>query len=305
MNLLHLRAFDMVVRTGSATGAAARLHVTQPAVTNHLKALEERYEVSLFTRSGRRLRPTPLGEQLAEISGRLFALEEDAVELLRQGQTLRGGTLRLASDGPYLLVPVAKAFRERFPGVRLSLRILNTQEVTAALLEERCDVAIQSEYHDDERLHATDIARMEIIVFVAASHPWAAQGRLRIDIAELDAQPVVIREPGSTTRRIFDEACAGAGVTPDYVLETTSRETVKEATAAGLGIGVIAENEFRQEPRLWPLRVEGAPMGYTDQVLCLNRRRSTRVVSEFLAVTDELVRSNRFYPGTDEADANR
>lgn len=295
MNLLHLRVFDTVMRTGSATRAAERLHVTQPAVTSHLRSLESRYEVSLFTRTGRRLRPTLLGEQLAEISGRLFALEEEAEGLLRRGQHLREGQLRLAADGPYLLVPAAKAFHDLYPRVRLSLQVLNTREVTAALLEERCDVAIRSEPQDDERLHSVDIARLEIVIFVAADHPWAGAGRREVGIAELDGQPVVIREPGSTIRRIFDAACENAGVTPDYVLETTSRETVKEATAAGLGIGVIAENELRPESRLWPLRVRDAPMHYTDQVLCLSRRRSLRAVSEFLDTVESLSRSGALY----------
>ena len=80
MNLTQLRVFDMVIRTGSVTAAAHRLHVTQPAVTNHLKALEDHYDVSLFRREGRSLRPTALGHELAELSGRLFALEEDAAE---------------------------------------------------------------------------------------------------------------------------------------------------------------------------------------------------------------------------------
>lgn len=295
MNLQRLRVFDMVVRTGSVTRAAERLHVTQPAITAHLKALEEHYEVSLFTRTSRRLVPTALGEHLAEISGRLFGMEEDAVDLLERGQSLRTGTLRLASDGPYLLVPMVKAFRQRFPGVHVSLSILNTRSVQEALLAERCDVAVQCHVEGDERLTAIPVARFELIVFVAQPHPWAAQQRSRIPFRELHALPVIVREPGSTTRRIFDEACAEAGIQPDYVIETTSRETVKEAVAAGLGIGIIAENEFRPDPRLWPVRLSGARVHFTDELLCLKRRRNTKVVHEFLAVAQDLVQTGSLF----------
>ncbi len=296
MNLQRLRVFDMVVRTGSVTRAAERLHVSQPAVTSQLKALEAHYEVSLFRRAGRRLAPTALGEALAEVSGRLFALEEDAVALLERGQQLKSGTLRLASDGPYLAIPIVRAFRSRFPGVRVSLTILNTQAVQSALLAEHVDVTIQSHSDDDERLYAIPIARLELIGFVAADHPWARSERAQIDFAELNGVSLVVREPGSTTRRVLDDACASTGVEPLYVIETTSRETVKEAVAAGLGVGVIAENEFRTDPRLWPLRVTGADLHYSDEVLCLNRRRDLRAVREFLILARSMVESGELLP---------
>ena len=115
MNLSQLRAFDAVVRTGSFTAAAERLFVSQPAVTNHVKALEAYYEVSLFQRHGRGVEPTELGLKLAELSRRLFGLEEEAVEILQAHKALRTGSLRIASDGPYLAIPLVEAFKSRFP----------------------------------------------------------------------------------------------------------------------------------------------------------------------------------------------
>lgn len=289
MNLIQLRVFDTVVRTGSVTAAARRLHVTQPAVTNHLKALEAHYEVSLFRRDGRGLQPTALGYELAEISGRLFALDEQAVDLLEASKALERGTIRIASDGPYLMVPMVQAFRSRFPGVRVGLQIANTEEVQALLLAERCDVTLQAHRGEDPRIHAVPLADFELIVFVNTEHAWAREGRRDIPIAALHHRDMVVRDPGSTTRRVLDQACESAGVQPGYVIETTSRETVKEAVAAGLGIGVVAGYELRDDTRLWPLRVTGADLSFTEEVQCLSRRRATRVVREFLKVTEEVV----------------
>ncbi len=289
MNLLQLRVFDTVVRAGSVTAAASRLHVSQPAVTGHLKALEDRYDVALFRREGRRLVPTALGHELAEVSGRLFALEEQAVDLLEATRALERGTVRIASDGPYLLVPIVKAFRERFPRVRVGLQIANTRDVQALLLAERCDVTIQAHRDDDARVHAVPLGAFELIVFVGTAHPWARQRRTAVDIGELDGPAMIVRDPGSTTRRVLDQACQDAGFSPDYVIETTSRETVKEAVAAGLGIGVVAGYELREDPRFWPLRVSGSDLSFTEEICCLNRRRNMRVVREFLKVTEEVV----------------
>jgi len=289
MNLTQLRVFDTVIRTGSVTGAARRLHVTQPAVTNHVKALEEHYDVGLFQREGRSLRPTALGHELAEISGRLFALEEQAVDLLEATRALERGTLRLASDGPYLLVPVVKAFRERFPGVRVGLQIANTHDVQALLLAERCDVAIQARREEDPRIHARTLHSYEIMIFVHREHPWAREGRASVPVQALDKVGVILRDPGSTTRRVFDQACEASGVSPDVIIETTSRETVKEAVAAGLGVGVVAGYELRDDPRFWPLRLTGADLTFTEEVQCLNRRRNMRVVREFLNTVEQVI----------------
>jgi aminoethylphosphonate catabolism LysR family transcriptional regulator len=291
MNLLQLKVFDAVVRAGSVTQAARRLHVTQPAVTNHIKALEDRYDINLFRREGRTLVPNRLGQELAEISGRLFALEEQAVDLLETTRDLKRGTVRIASDGPYLLVPIVKAFRERFPGVRVGLQIANTADVQALLVAERCDVTIQAHGDDDPRVHSVALARFELIVFVNQEHPWALERYDTVTIKQLQGHGMIVRDPGSTTRRVLDDAFADAGVEPNYVVETTSRETVKEAVAAGLGIGVVAGYELRDDPRFWSLRVTGANMSFTEEVSCLNRRRNMRVVRELLAVTEEVISS--------------
>jgi len=282
VNLSQLRAFDAVVRTGSFTAAAERLFVSQPAVTNHVKALEAYYEVSLFQRHGRGVEPTALGHRLAEITRQLFGMEAQAVEILQAHKTLETGNLRIASDGPYVVIPLVKAFKEKFPGVQVSVQILNTREVLAALLDERCDIAVQAEAPDDDRLHALPLTKNRIIVFVSASHEWAVAGRDNISVQELQGAPVIVREHGSTTRKIFEQGCQGACVMPNYTLETTSRETVKEAVAAGLGVGIVAESELRPDSRFHPLFVNDIDLVYTERVICLARRCGLRAIREFM-----------------------
>ena len=286
MNLAQLRAFDMVVRNGSFTAAAKAMHVSQPAVTNHIRALEDYYGIGLFRRVGRGVEPNELGRSLAELSRRLFTLEEEATDLLQASKALRRGTLRIAADGPYILIPLVAAFRQRFPGVRVGLTIGNTQTVQEALMNERCDVTIQAQLERDERLHVQELSSYDVIVFVSASHPFAKAKRSEIRMSELDGAPVILRERGSSTRRIFEQATKKAGVRPDYVIETTSRETVKEAVAAGLGVGVISEAELRQDSRFWPLQVKDADMNYTEYVVCLERKKNLRLLSEFFRLIE-------------------
>ena len=288
MNLAQLRAFDTVVRTGSITEAARRLYVTQPAVTSHIKALESTYDVALLRRQGRGVEPTELGLSLAAVARELFALEDRAVELLRAHEHLTRGMLRIAADGPYIAVPLVAEFRRRFPGVRVSVEIASTARVQAILTAEQCDVSIQGSLAGDRGLHVVDLTEFDIIAFVNRDHPWGRAGREAVLFPEMDGHPVIAREAGSTMRQRFDAACTEAGIRPEYFIETTSRETVKEAVAAGLGIGLISEAELRPDPRLWPVRLTGTNLRYTERVVCLERRRTLAVIREFLRVAEDM-----------------
>ena len=96
-----------------------------------VRALEAYYQVSLFHRRGRRVAPTALGEALAEVSRRLFTLEEEATDVLLAHRALRAGRLRIAADGPYTVVPLVAAFRGRYPGLPVGMTIGNTGLTTS------------------------------------------------------------------------------------------------------------------------------------------------------------------------------
>ena len=296
MNLVQLRAFDAVARTGSITEAARRLFVTQPAVTSNIKTLEATYDVALLRRRGRGVEPTELGRSLAAISRELFALEDRASELLRAHERLTEGTLQIAADGPYIAVPLVAEFRRRFPGVRVSVEIASTARAQERLAAERCEISIQGSIVEDDALHVVDLSEFDIIAFVNRDHPWALDRRKTVPFVEIDRHPVIAREAGSTMRRRFDAACAEADIEPEYFIETTSRETVKEAVAAGLGIGLISEAELRPDPRLWPVRLSGTDLRYTERVVCLRRRRTLAVIREFLRIAEATRARERALP---------
>ncbi len=282
MNLGQLRAFHAVARAGSFTGAAALLGVSQPAVTIQVKALEEAHGASLFDRRGRRVAPTELGRALMEVTRRLFSLEEEARELLDAARELAHGHLRVGADAPMHVIALLARFRRRYPGVRVSLSIGNSSEVLRRLFDLRSDVAVVAEVPADPRLHAVAAARHRLVAFVPKGHPWARRKGIRL--AELDGQPMVLREPGSSTRRSFEAAAAEAGISPEVAMEIESREAVREAVAAGLGVGVVAEAEFGNDQRLRALPFTDAVLENTEYLVCLEDRRQLRLVQAVLAL---------------------
>lgn len=286
MNHLHLRAFHAVATHGSFTRAAAALNVTQPTVSDQIKALEGRYEVRLFERHSRRVELTELGRALYDVTRRQFKLEADAEQLLLAAKGLAHGRLRVAAGAPQLVVPLLGSFKRRHPGIRLSLEFGNSEVVLARLLNRGCDVIMLPDIGDDERLHALAFRRDRLIAFVEAGHPWST--RRSISLEDLHGQSLVLREVGSRTRAVFETALARARIVVGETLEIGSREAVREAVAAGLGIGIVSEGELGVDPRLHALEIRESGLQVTEYAACLAERRSVRVVAAFFELLEEV-----------------
>jgi aminoethylphosphonate catabolism LysR family transcriptional regulator len=285
INHAQLRAFHAVASEGSFTRAAEALRVTQPTLSGQVKGLEETYGVRLLDRLGRRVVPTELGKALQEVTRRLFSAEEEAEQLLAAARGLTRGHLRIGADAPYSIVPVIAEFNRRHPGLTVSIAIGNSDQVLDDLLDHSTDVAMLANIEGDPRLHIQPFHKDRLVLFVERNHRWARRKRVRL--AEVVRERVILREQGSTTRRIFETAVARAGLVLENVMEIGSREGVREAVAAGLGIGLVARTEFGHDPRVRAVEVADAELASTEYVVCLAERRSLRIVSAFLELVEK------------------
>ncbi|MGY2233874.1 LysR substrate-binding domain-containing protein [Pseudomonas gingeri] len=283
MNLFQLRAFDAVAREGSFTRAAARLFISQPAVTGHIKALEEHYQITLLRRTARRVELTEQGTRLAAITRAMFGLAEEARVMLEANRQLLTGRLEVAADGPHMVMPMLASLRARYPGITVNLRLGNAQETLAALLAEHADVAVLTEVEPRKGLHLQALSESRICVLVPVGHPWAAE-REGIALQRLDQVIMVLREPSSITRRTFDQACGLAGVIPRVLLELDSREAVTEAVAADLGLGIVSSLEVSHDPRIRAVPIIGDGLRNRHMIGCLERRTELRLIQAFLGL---------------------
>ncbi len=281
----QLRAFHAVATERSFTKAARALRVSQPAVTIQVKALEESCGAALLDRRGRQVVPTELGEGLLAITRRIFGLEQEADEMLAAAGELRSGHLKVGADGPYFVMELLAAFIGRYPGVRVTVAMGNSQSVVQDLVDYRADVAVLAWVGDDRRFHSIPYSRQPVVVFVPRDHEWA--GRTAIRLAELEGRAMVLREVGSTTRQILEKALGAAGVSPRVVMEIGSREALREAVAAGLGVGVVSRAELGGDARLWPLEIADARLESWEFVVCLKERRNLRTVKAFLSLVED------------------
>ncbi len=277
----HLRSFHAVATHGSFTRAAEFLHITQPTLSGQVKELEERYGIKLFVRHGRHIELTDIGRSAHAITRHMIRYEEEVEQLFLSARALTSGKLLVAADSPYIVTPLLAQFQRLYPGIQISIQYGNSQQLMSWLVSNRCDVAFLPNIpQDDERLFSIPLAPDRLVVFVNQDHNWA--DRRSITIEELLEQRIILREKGSRTRSIFEEAVERMGGELINVMEISGREGVREAVAAGFGVGIVAENELVADSRLRPLRVSNAELIHEEYFICLKERRSQRVTDAFL-----------------------
>jgi aminoethylphosphonate catabolism LysR family transcriptional regulator len=269
VNLHHLRSFHALATTGSFTAAARRLGVSQPAVTIQVRELEQTSGVRLLERRAKGIELTDAGRALFQVSERIFALVDEAEAVLAQAGGAVAGTLRVSGSGTagaYLLPPVLTAFRQRYPGVRLQLEVSNSRRVLEQIVSFEADLGVLGApdaatpltVTDDPRLVVSPFAREPLVLVLPPRHPWVR--RRVVPLADLAGQPLIIREPGSTTRRVLERQLEAAGVTPRIVMELGSSEAIKHAVKAGLGVAMLGQRLVAREAAADPLpwvRVRG------------------------------------------------
>ncbi|MBL8584277.1 MAG: LysR family transcriptional regulator [Rhizobiaceae bacterium] len=279
VNFSQLRSFYAVGRELSFTKAAELLRIGQPTVTTQVKALEETYDVQLFLRSPRGLKLTDAGEALLTVARQIFSLEEQAVGILQAEGNQISGKLRVGTVGPFFVMELLSAFHAKYPLVQVSLESGNSDLIYNKLLNYEVDVAIIGRDYDDPRLDLLRLGRHEVIVFVNGSHPWA--GRQQIELRELDGQRMIFREPGSMTRRALEDLLERHRVRPNVVMEIP-RDAVREAVAAGLGVGIVSSTEFVPDHRLTGLPLSDHKPFTESYAACLKVRRTLRTIDVFM-----------------------
>ena len=282
----QLRAFHLVADAGSFSLAARTAGLSQPTLSAQVRALEASYAVDLFDRRGRGVRMTPTGQSLFALTTRLIAAEEEARALLTGGRALTRGHLRVSADSAYHVMPILAELKRLHAGVTFTLKIDNSAAVLDHLTEHGADIAVMAKMTSDPRIFSMKLREDRLIVFVPQGHAWARRRQIRI--SELATRDIVVRERGSITREVFEARLAQAGVVSGSLIEVQTREGVREAVAAGFGVGVVFDSEFGTEARFHAIEVSDSDLTVGEYVACLQERRRLPLVRAFLDVARDL-----------------
>jgi len=244
MTLEQLRIFVAVAEQEHMTRAAGVLNLTQSATSAAIAALEDRYAIKLFDRIGRSIRLTDAGRQFVIEARAVLARAAAAEAVLTDLTGLARGSLALAASqtvGNYWLPPLIHRFHQRYPGINVTLKIGNTEQVAAWVHSGLADIGFIEGEVEDSGLSISNVANDELALVVAATHPWAAMKTPTA--AQLKEGKWVVREPGSGTRRVLEQVLDGLGIGRNEIaigLELPSNESVRAAVVAGAGATIIS-----------------------------------------------------------------
>jgi len=289
--LPHLRALGAVVRHGSFSRAAAELRLTQPAVSMQIRQLEERVGLPLLDRVGKRATPTEAGELLLAHAARAFQELEGGLERVSRLRGVVAGRLRIgtsASVSIYLLPPLLRRFRQRYPETEMVIVTGNAADIVRAIAANDLDVGVVSLPVRSRELSVSPFYRDELVAIAPPRSPWRT--RRSATPRELAAEPLILFERGATLRRVIDAWFQRGGAPPSRVMEMGNTEAIKKLVHAGLGLSVTSW--FAAKPEAMRRALVALPLvPALHRELGVVRRRgkaATPALEVFLAALDEM-----------------
>jgi DNA-binding transcriptional LysR family regulator len=262
VTIRQLRALTALARTGSVTRAAGQLHLTPPAVTLQLQALQQEAGVPLIDRGPAGMVLTDAGREVAAAAARIDAVLGECEAVLGDLAGARRGAVSagITSTAKYFAPRALGAFSRRHPGLELRLAVGNRAETIAGLRDHTLDLAVMGQPPEELPVRATVIGSHPHVVVTGADHPLAR--RARLPPRALDGEIFLVREQGSGTRGLMQRFFADAGMAPRIGMELGSNETIKQAVLAGLGVAFLSAHTIElevQTGRLAILDVVGLP----------------------------------------------
>ena len=240
MDLRQLEIIRAIADTGSFTGAGEKLRVSQSAISRQVLLLEEELGEAVFHRIGRRIRITPAGESLLQLSNRVFQDLQDTVSAITDTQESLRGRIRLVGGMTvclYVFPALLAEMRRTHPNLDLKVTVGSADRSIAMLRSGAGDLGLVTLPVDVTDLVSVPVLQEELLLTTYPAHPLAK--KRQVLPADLDRQPFILFETGSVTRRLVDEFFTRERIEPDIVMETENVEIIKAMVRYGLGISVI------------------------------------------------------------------
>lgn len=300
MDLRQLEIIRAIAETGSFTAAGEKLRVSQSAISRQVLLLEEELGDEIFHRVGRRVRITPAGDALLQLSNRVFQDVHDTLAEISDRQESLKGNFRLVGGMTvclYVFPALLAELQRVHPQLDLKITGASSDKCIAELRTGVADLGLLTLPIDAPDLVAVPVLEEELLLVTEPKHPLAKSRK--IVPADLTRQPFVLFETGSNTRRVLDEFFLKEHIEPRIVMETENVEIIKSMVKTGLGIGIIpylavtAEVASRQ---LFCSRIAGHTLIRETGWIYPKMSRLPRTVSEVLRVFEKVRPKLRFAP---------
>jgi DNA-binding transcriptional LysR family regulator len=283
--LHQLKVFEATARHGSFTRAAEELFITQPTVSSQIKQLSKAVGLPLFEQIGKRLYLTEVGEELLITCQDIFQRLDNFEMKVADFKGTKQGCLRLAviTTAKYFIPRILGAFCQQYPGVDVSLKVTNHEQIQARMQNNEDDLYIVSQPPEEVELTHQPFLENPLVVIARYDHPLASLKS--VPLIKLNQEAFIMREKGSGTRQAVEKLFAEHNIRVQVRLELGSNEAIKQAIIGGLGISVLSEHTLISEgihSHLVVLNVEHFPIQRRWYVAHLSGKQLSVIAKAFL-----------------------
>ncbi len=283
--LHQLKVFEAVARNSSFTRAAEELFLTQPTVSMQVKQLSKTVGMPLFEQVGKKLYLTESGKELFATCQDIFERMERFEMAIANIKGLKQGALRISAvtTAKYVIPRILGPFCNRYPGIDVSLTVMNHQYVLEGLSSNRNDLYIVSNVPEDLDVQSKLFIENPLVVLAPKTHPLV--GEKNISLERLAQEPFIMREPGSETRRAAQGLFDSHGIKLKVRLDLGSNEAIKQAIAGGMGLSVLSKHTMALEGltnQLAILDVVEFPIARNWYVIYPSGKQLSTIAQEFL-----------------------
>lgn len=275
-----MKAFVAVAEAESFSKAATSLGIAQPTISLQITSLEQACGMPLLHRRPK-IMLTDAGRELYMRARQILSRLDELEAYTRDLKVLDRGRLSIGTSTPGIAMPLIASFMAQRVAIGVHTSIGNTSTLVEDLTQCRIDVAVMTLDEPVSTMHCTLVRPQRLVVCAPASGEW--KGKVGIRLAELAQQPLIMREQGSMTRRLLERAFTERALAPKIRLEVGSREAVREAVAAGIGLGVLLEGELQGDSRLSEVQLTGTSVVGGVYAVTLKEAVDIPTVSEFLS----------------------
>lgn len=289
MSYSQLKAFHNVALYGGFSRASEQVFLTQPALSEHVRKLEQDHDVLLFRREKKRVYLTDAGTQLFILTKQFFEMEHRINDFLLENRSVVEGELRIIVDSASHISDTLGRFQVEYPNVFVSMRTSNTDDMITQLRSYNAELAIGGKTDVGRDFNRVELGSTPIIVIAAKG--YFPKKKTSIEFSELAELPIVIREQGSKTRQLLEDEATRRKIKLNPVMEVEGREAMRDIVGSGAGIGFVSRAEFGNDDRLVQITIKDADLQMQETLFYLSQRADLRIIRTFVDfVTAEMSR---------------
>jgi DNA-binding transcriptional LysR family regulator len=248
LNFNQLRVFYHAAKNLNYTAAANELFITQPAVTFQMKAFEEFCNLKLFKKRARRLFLTDEGRALFEYAETIFKYEKEIEIAIEDMRELKRGVLSLGTTkayARYFMPLMLSTFHKNYPNIKIQLNEGSSLDMTYSLLDFKIEVAVIAQAGELAEVDFFPFSKEEMALIVAPGHHLTK--KKNVSFEELAAEPFIMKEKGSGTRKLVDQGFANVSCEPNILMETSNTEFIKQLVQRGEGVSFLVREAVAAE----------------------------------------------------------